>query len=119
MAKNKIQNGETMDFTAAANLASGDVVVLGEQIGVVLNTVVSGQIGVAAMECVFELPKVAAAVIAAGESVIWDSSASAFDDNAALAAAGDVSNACTAWEAKGNGDLTIRVKINTGKGTVT
>ncbi len=119
MATNKIQDGKTMDFVATANLTPGSVVVLGEQIGVVLNGVDAGATGVAAMDCVYEVPKVAAAVIAAGESVIWDASAGAFDDKLATPAVGDVSDACTAWEAAGNGAVLVKVKLNTGRGFIT
>lgn len=117
--KNYEQKGETLTFTNAGSaITSGDVVVVGEQIGIAKNDIASGATGVLAMEGVFVVPKVSAAVIAAGESVIWDTSAGKFDDNAASPATGDVSGACTAWEASGNGVTTIAVKINTGKGTV-
>jgi len=72
------------------------------------------------MEGVFNLPKVDAAVIAQGEAVIYDITASEFDDAAATPASGDVSQCCVAWESKGatTGE-NIAVKINVGGGTVT
>lgn len=118
MATNYVQHGNTIDYTATATHASGDVVVIGEQLGVLIDSAVSGDVVTAAMEGVFQLPKVSAAVIAKGESVIWDVSAGAFDDNAAVPATGDVSNACTAWEDGIATQTTIKVKLNTGKGTV-
>ena len=118
MAATKVQEGEVLEYTASATHSSGDPVVVGEQIGVAINDMVSGDVKTLAMTGVFDVPKVSGAVIAQGESVIWDASASAFDDNAATPATGDVSDACTAWEAAGSGVTTIAVKLNTGKGTV-
>lgn len=118
MATNFVQNGDSIEFTAGADLVSGQVVVIGEQVGVCVNDVANGSTGVANMVGVFNVPKISGAVIAAGESVIWDASAAAFDDNAATPATGDVSGACTAWESAGSGVTTIKVKLNTAKGTV-
>ena len=117
MATNFVQKGETIQFTAGATSSSGDVVVIGNQIGICVNNVASGALGVANMTGVYTVPKVSAAVIAAGESVIYDVSAGAFDDNLATPATGDISGACTAWVSAGNGVTSLAVKINTGKGT--
>lgn len=121
MATNYVEEGSNLLYSNTGSaISSGDVVVVGEQIGVALVDIAATTgTGTVAMEGVFNLPKVSGAVIAQGESVIWDVSATAFDDNAATPATGDVSNACTAWEGAGSGVTTIAVKINTGKGTVT
>lgn len=118
MATNFIQNGCTLDYTAGADISSGSVVVMGQLIGVALTDIASGAVGALAVDGVFEVPKVAGAVIGAGESVIYDVSASAFDDNQATSASGDVSGACVAVEAAGNGETTVKVKLNVGLGTV-
>lgn len=121
MSINYVEKGDTLEYSnTGAAISSGDVVVVGQQIGIALTDIAATTgVGTLAMEGVFTVPKVSAAVIAQGESVIWDASAGAFDDNLATPAAGDVSNACTAWEAKGASTTTIAVKLNTGKGTVT
>jgi predicted RecA/RadA family phage recombinase len=68
---------------------------------------------------VFEVPKVSAAVIAQGESLTWDASASAFDDNAATPATGDVTGAAAvAFEAGINGQTTLKVLFTGVPGTV-
>ncbi|MDH5187351.1 MAG: DUF2190 family protein [Rhodospirillaceae bacterium] len=118
MASNFVENGDNLLYTATAAISADDVVVVGQQIGIAMVDIANTETGTVAMEGVFTVPKVSAAVIAQGEAVLWDSSAGAFDDNLAVAAAGDVSNACTAWEAAGNGVTTIKIKLNTGKGTV-
>ena len=99
-------------------VSSGDMVVVGQQIGKALGDIADGAVGELAMTEVYNAPKVSGAVIAQGESVIWDASAGAFDDNAATPATGDVSGCCVAWEAAGDGVTTIAVKLNVGIGTV-
>lgn len=119
MASNYVNEGISIQHTASGSaLAAGDPIVIGEQIGVALVDIAVGETGTVALSGVFTLPKVSAAVIAAGESVIWDASAGEFDDNAATPATGDVSGCCVAMEAAGNGVTTIAVKLNVGVGTV-
>ena len=65
------------------------------------------------------MPKVAAAVIAQGESLTWDVSAGAFDDNAAVAATGDVTGAAAhAWAGAAATTTTVLVKFTGVPGTV-
>lgn len=118
MATNYIQAGAVIDYTAGADISSGDVVAAGNLVGVALNDIANGAVGPVQIEGVFSLPKVSAAVIGAGETVNWDVSAGAFDDNAATPATGDLSGGCVAVEAAGNGDTTVKVKINVGANTV-
>ena len=119
MSTNYVQEGNAINYTAGADISSGDVVVIGQQIGIAAVDIANGAIGSVSLGGVFTVAKVSAAVIAQGESVIWDSSASEFDDNAATPAAGDVSGCCVAMEAAGNGVTIINVKLNVGIGTVT
>lgn len=118
--KNFVQQGETLSYanSSGSTIAAGSAVVVGNQIGVAKADIADGESGPLAMDGVFELPKVTAAVIAQGEDVAWDVSTGKFDDNQITPAAGDITGACTAWEAAGNGATTVKVKINTGVGTV-
>lgn len=120
MSTNYVQEGKTIDYTNGGSaIAAGDVVVVGEQIGVALGDIANGETGAVALEGVFDLPKVDAAVIGVGESVIYDVSVSEFDDNAATPATGDVSKCCVAVESKGaTTSENIKVKLNVGVGTV-
>ena len=120
MPTNYVQDGNVINYAnSGAAIASGEVVVVGEQIGVALVDIAAttGN-GSVQLDGVFELPKVSAAVIGQGESVIWDASEGAFEDNAATPATGDVSGCCVAVEAAGNGATTVKVKLNVGIGTV-
>ncbi len=117
---NTVQAGKVIPFTAGADVVSGQVVRIGNILGVATAAVANGQQGLAAIDGVFNVPKVSAAVIAAGESLIWDASAAAFDDNAATPATGDVTGApAVAFEAAGNGVTTLAVRFTGVPGTVT
>lgn len=119
MSTNYVQDGAVIDHTAGSTITSGDVVVIGNIIGVALEDIVSGEVGPVQIEGVFDLPKVDAAVIAAGEALVYDVSASKFDDGSATPATGDVSNCCVAMEALGaTTSENIKVKLNAGSGDV-
>lgn len=119
MATNHEQPGHVIRYTATANVASGQVVRIGNILGVALEKIDNGQTGNVAVHGVFRVPKVSGAVIAAGESLTWDASAAAFDDNLAIAATGDVTGAASvAFEAAGAGVTTLAVKFTGCPGTV-
>lgn len=122
MANNYLKPGNIIDWTNGTGTAvvSGQVVVIGQILGVALVDIANGATGSVAIEGVFSVPKVSAAVIAAGESLTWDVSAAAFDDNAATPATGDVTGPpAVAIEAAGNGVTTLKVKFTGVPGTVT
>ena len=122
MAKNYIQPGEVIDWTngTGSAVASGAVVAVGQMLGVALVDIANGATGSVQIKGVFEVPKVSGAVIAAGESLVWDVSASAFDDNAATPATGDISGPpAVAVEAAGNGVTSINVLFTGVPGTKT
>ena len=99
-----------MTFIAAAAIASGQVVALGNTLGVAAAPVANGAQGELNLQGVYTVPKVAGAVIAQGESVTWDASAAAFDDNLAVPASGDITGAAAfAFESAGNGATTIAI----------
>lgn len=113
-----------MDFTAGANITSGSVVKVGNVLGVALKDVASGAVGQIGFGVFSGIPKVSAAVIANGETLTWDVSASsgagAFDDNLATPASGDVTGATAmAVGAFGSGETTMTVKFTGVPGTVT
>ena len=99
-------------------ISAGDVVVLGAtdakkvRVGIALDDIAatSGTGQVAISGC-WTFPKVSAAVIAQGDSVNWDSSAGAVDDNAHTTAAGDVAQFGMADAAGAATTTTINVWI--------
>jgi predicted RecA/RadA family phage recombinase len=64
--KNYVQDGKYIDFTAAADVDSGELVQVGSLHGVSVTDVANGAKGSLAMEGVFTLPKL---VAAAGDAV--------------------------------------------------
>lgn len=109
MAKNYIQNGTTAEFVATADVVSGQVVVLGGLLGVANGDVLAGETGVAAIEGVFELPKVTGIPMNQGEFINFNAS------TGLLVANGGVGVAYVMADASENDEL-ISVKINAGAG---
>lgn len=71
--KNYVSPGNVLPFTAAATHPAGDVVVVGSLVGVVSTSVVSGEVGQAVVEGVFDLVPAAAAVasLTNGAKAYW------------------------------------------------
>ena len=119
MAANFKQDGNVIQYTASADVKSGDVVVIGQTIGVALVDIATGETGSVARKGVYTVPKVSTAVIAQGESLLWDVSENAFEDNAAVPATGDISGPiAVAYEAAGNGATSLDVYFTGVPGTL-
>lgn len=102
MARNRVQDGQVIQWTNGGTaVVSGDAVVIGALVGVALVDIANGESGSVAIGQVYNLPKVDAAVIAQGESVLYDVSAAEVDDNAATPASGDLLGWGVAFEGKG------------------
>lgn len=122
MATNFIQDGDTITWTNGTGSAvvSGQVVAIGNILAVALVDIANGASGSVKTRGVFTVPKVSAAVIAAGESLTWDVSAAKFDDNAATPATGDITGApAYAVEAAGNAVTSLKVMFTGVPGTKT
>lgn len=119
MANNYVQPGNVIDYVAAADLTSGAVVSINGLLGIALQDIANGQSGSVQITGVFAAPKVSAAVIAQGETLSWDVSAGAFDDNQATAATGDVTGpTAVAFAAAGAGATSLLVKFTGVPGSV-
>ena len=120
MAKATYKRGEirTAKYTAGADIAVDDIVVLGVingkkcKVGVARQNIANGATGIVAVSGVFEFPKVTGAVIKAGESVTWDADPGAVEDNVHTQAVGDVEEFGTAMHDAGDGVLLIDVDIS-------
>lgn len=106
MAKNYKRDGETIDFTAAADTASGKLVIVGGVAAISLNDIKNGAKGVGHAQGVWELPAVAAATAAQG-------------DKAYATSSGAVTGTLTGntligrfWEPLLNGETVAQVKLN-------
>lgn len=126
MTTKYVQDGNVIDYanSSGSTIAVNSVVVVGANgnalLGVALRDIPDGDTGPLGIKGVYTLAKVSGAVITQGETVNWDASAGAFDDNQAVAASGDVSGvAAYAFESQGNGVTTIKVKLTGIPGTLT
>lgn len=118
MAKNFVQPGVKIPFVAGATITSGSGVVIGSLLGVALHDVANGASGTAAIEGVFNLPKLSTAVIAAGARLIWDIDSSPPQFIVASAATGDILSCAVAITAAGNGTTTVQAKLTPDGGSV-
>lgn len=116
MARNiyNTQHMITTEHTATADVATGDIVVLGGAgdaiLAVALGNIANGAVGVVGFNCGVTAPKVANAVFTKGEALTWDASAGKFDDNQVTPNAGDVSGAAARADADGSsGEATCSV----------
>ena len=118
-----VARGDVMNYVAGGTITSGQVVVTGHTLGVALKSGGSGDVIPVAIEGVFELPKVSAAVFAIGEKLVFDVSAAAgageFDDSAAVPATGDITGGAIAMRAGLNTETTCLVKLTPGNATKT
>jgi len=117
---NRLGDAPSVLYTNAGSaISSGDVVIMGDTIGVALvDIAASTGVGQVAIEGEFALTALTGAVIAVGERVMWDATGSAFDDSAATAATGDIVGGAIATGASGNGDVVVNVRLTPG-GAVT
>jgi len=115
MAKNYIQEGRIIPFTAGANIKSGQVVVVGSLVGVSMTDVPDGSEGQLALEGIFDVPA-AAAAITVGAPVYWDADGDPYggtaDSGAATATATDNTLMGYAIAAKALNGGTVRVKLS-------
>lgn len=68
-----IHEGNAIDYTPVADVAAGDVVVIGASVGVANQDIPANTLGALAIEGVFEMPKDATAYTA-GDVVGWTGS---------------------------------------------
>jgi len=70
-----VHEGASIDYTPAADVAAGDVVVQGDLVGVAKLDIKANKLGALAVDGVFDFAKVAAVALAVGTIVYWDDAA--------------------------------------------
>ena len=101
------QPGKVMDYTAGANIVSGQVLVIGTKIGVALQDIANGATGSVQMAGVFELNKLATDVVAQGAALYWDAGNTRLPTTV-----GANVLAGYAWVAAGNGPTAQQILLN-------
>lgn len=115
----------TINYTCTGAVAVDTIQVFGAagnvSVGVAQVAGVTGDVITFDTTGEYVFPAATGAVIAQGESVNWDASASNVDDNAATPASGDVSDFAVATEAKAAGATatTVQVRLLPGVGAIT
>lgn len=74
----EIRDGDIVQHLAGSNIASGDVVVIGNRVGIAIADIASGSSGAVKMVGCYSVTKVSAQAWAAGDEIFWDASASKF-----------------------------------------
>lgn len=118
---NGVHEGDLFTWTngTGSAVSSGDIVAVDGVLYVATVDIADGASGVLRTNYAVKADMVDGAAISAGQTVIWDVSAGAFDDNAATPATGDISGA--AARAIADGDDTadkVEVKLTGVQGTV-
>lgn len=106
MAKNYVQDGNTVRFTATAAMKSGDVAMIENLAVVAENDVAQGGAGVGLTTGVFTVKAKAADDIKQGAIVYWSAT------EGATITAGSNKRLGVAWRASGATVDTVDVKIN-------
>lgn len=109
MARGYKQTGETLTYTATADIASGDVVQVGARFGVALVDIPDTKAGTVKMDGVWTLPKLSTDVVTQGALLYWDASAG---HATITAGAGPLPLLGYAHAAAGNGATVVDVNIN-------
>ena len=105
--KTFIQDGNIITITAAANIASGEGVLIGSIFGIAATDAVAGDAVEIATVGVYELPKLSAAVFAQGDPVSWnDGTGKVVVPATGMAPIG------VATVAAGNATTTIKVRLD-------
>lgn len=104
-----IHDGGSVDYTPAANVLAGDVVVQGELVGVAKRDIAASALGALAVEGVFDFPKSTAggSAIGAGVTVYWNVAA----QQATATSAGNKLLGKTV-KAAADADATVRVRLS-------
>lgn len=106
MAKNYVQDGNSIEIVnAAADIASGDPVAVGDLVVVAITDIPKGGFGTGRTAGVFSLPKVAADVITAGAKVYLKGGKVQLAEADAVAAG-------HAWSDAGKDAAVVEVRIN-------
>jgi predicted RecA/RadA family phage recombinase len=116
MARNLIQDGETLDIVAAAALTSGTPIAVGALAAIPLSTVASGTPCAVRVQGVFQVPKNNTAAFTLGQRVNFRPGTGQF--TLQTAAAGDLIGAGIAVAAAASGDTTALVRLSPGSATI-
>lgn len=108
MATNYVQRGEALNYTAGADIKSGDFVLIGALGGIAKTDIANGKSGAVHVKGVFSVAKASGAVTQ-GAKLYWNST----NSNLTTTASGNTFVGVAA-EAAASGDATVKVLLNEG-----
>jgi predicted RecA/RadA family phage recombinase len=101
-----VHNGAALDYTPGSAVSAGDVVVVGDIVGIAPRDIAASELGAIQVAGVFEFPKASATVVAAGAKVYWSA-------GSGLATVTNTDKFCGhAVAAAGNGATVVRVLLD-------
>lgn len=106
--KNFVKKGEVLDYTAGANILSGELVVSGDLAGVAVADIANGEVGSVNLKGVYKFPKVAGAVTQGQKLYLVVA-----DKNLTTTASTNVLVG-VANKAAGSGDATVELLLKNG-----
>jgi len=106
-----VHDGETIDYTPGAAVAAGDVVVIGELVGVAKSPIAANALGALAVKGIFDLAKATGGgtAISAGALAYWDDTGNVATTDAG-AGANKLIGKCV--KAAADADATVRVRLS-------
>lgn len=104
-----VQPGEVIDYTAGANIASGQVVLMGARIGVALKAIANGETGPMQVTGVFNIAKLSTDNMAQGALLYWDNTNSRLTTTAS---GNTLAGFAAAAAAAGASTTSVNIKIN-------
>lgn len=103
-----VQPGEVIDYTAGANIASGQVVLMGARIGVALKAIANGETGPVQVTGVFNIAKLSTDNMAQGALLYWDNT----NSRLTTTASGNTLAGFAAAAAAAATTTSVNIKIN-------
>jgi predicted RecA/RadA family phage recombinase len=106
-----IHDGDAIDYTPGSDVSAGDVVVLGDLVGITKRDIKASELGALAVKGVFDVAKESGGGVtfAVGAAVYWDDT-----NNLAVATDGGGTNKLMgkAVAAAADADSTVRVRLS-------
>lgn len=122
-----VQEGQAIDYTPSSAVSAGDVVIIGDILGIAKLDIAADALGAIALDGVFDMLREASTAFTAGDAVYWDADGdpegTTTSDGAAVDVSGDDANLFVGWAMADVADsattLTVRVrKVNNGQAPI-
>lgn len=108
MAKNFVQEGKALNYTAGADILSGDFVLIGTIGGIATTAIANGKVGAVHITGIFNVAK-ATGAITQGAKLYWDNTNKVLTTTASGNTIVGVAAAAAA-----SGDATVAILLNVG-----